>query len=167
MKTFRIENTWSGEPADRPVSFSLGFEDDLLVVQIEAPYHHDPPPASPPGRLWELWEHEVVEVYVAGPGANYVELEFGPHGHYLALRLEGERNIVDDALPVVSYNAAIEGDRWRATAKFGRGLLPREPYRFNAYAMHGEHPRRRLSLFPLGGTEADFHQLSSFRSLDL
>jgi len=167
MQSFEIEQTWCGEPAPQPVSLSLALEADLFSVSIEAPYFHDPAPLSPPGRLWELWEHEVVEVYVAGPDADYIELEFGPHGHYLALRLEGERNIIDYSLPVVSYVSSIEGDRWRGTAELARALLPDRPHRFNAYAMHGNQPRHRLSLFPLLGSEADFHQLSSFRPLEL
>jgi hypothetical protein len=167
MQTFQISNTWCGEPAQEAISISLELSQSLLVVRIEAPYHRDPAPNSPPGRLWELWEHEVVEVYLAGPRTSYVELEFGPHGHYLALRLEGERNIVDEHLPVVSYDSQIERNRWRAVAQVAHQILPEGPHRFNAYAMHGNQPRHRLSLFPLAGREADFHQLSSFRPLEL
>ena len=51
----------------------------------------------PQGRLWQLWEHEVVEIFIAGEDGHYLELEFGPWGHYLALTFSDVRQILDDS----------------------------------------------------------------------
>ncbi len=132
-----------------------------LHVRVDAPFHGDPPPASE-----RLWEHEVVELFVAGPGKEYLELEFGPHGDFLALQLDGVRNVVARGLPI-EYRAAIGGDRWTAEAVVPAALLPPAPHRFNAYAIHGvTGARRYLCWTPhLGGDRPDFHRLQDFRPL--
>lgn len=47
------------------------------------------------GSLDGLWDYEVVEVFFLGRAERYFELEMSPHGHYLALKLQGARNIVE------------------------------------------------------------------------
>lgn len=157
---------WRGRPI--PVqqwrNLELWRSGEYLYCSVEAPLIGDPAPKAPPGRLWELWEHEVVELFIGGPDARYFEVEFGPHGHYLALQLEGEHNIVGYDL-LIEYRAWLEGDdRWRAEARIPWDLLPPAPHRLNAYAMSGpSDARRRLALYELSGDAPDFHQTSSFR----
>lgn len=160
---------WQGTPASERIEVDLVRRGGELLIDIDAPFHGDPAPAQPAGRLWELWEHEVVELFIAGPApeSRYIELEFGPHGHYLVLALHGERNIVDHDVPLKSYRAWRDDDRWRGHAELAAELLPAGPHRFNAYGMHGASPRQRYALHPLQGAEADFHQLSSFEPIDL
>lgn len=156
-----IRATFDGIPVAEHVDVTL--EDDGaggLTVGIDAPRFGDPPPDAPPGPVWQLWEHEVVEVFVLGPGERYTELELGPHGHHLLLRLEGRRNAVERCLPVAaSWSGAPE--RWQARAHLPATVLPPRPWHVNAYAIHGIGPARRyLAHAPVEGP--DFHQLERF-----
>lgn len=167
--TLRIASTWNGEPAAlrEIATVALSARDDGLHVSIEAPLHADPPPAAPPGALWGLWEHEVVELFVLGAGDRYTEIEFGPHGHHLLLRLEGRRNVVERLLPVDARWSRTQ-DRWRVEAMLPAAVLPQRPWRLNAYAIHGAGvDRRYLAWAPVPGDEPDFHRLGCFREVAL
>lgn len=134
-----------------------------LVVRVDAPFHDDPPPAAPPGPTRALWEHEVVELFVAGPDDHYLEIELGPHGHHLVLWLEGVRRPAQERLPL-ALEVAREGGRWTATARTdARVPLPAPPWRVNAYAIHGVGAERRyLAHAPVPGSQPDFHRLERF-----
>ena len=111
-----------------------------------------------------LWDFEVVELFVVGPGAEplYTEIELGPHGHHLLLLLRGVRKIVAMGLPL-AYRAHIEGTTWRAQALLPRQLLPPPPHRLNAFAIDGVgRERRYLATHPVPGPEPDFHRLHLF-----
>lgn len=164
---FRIERRWDGAPAGVAIDFTLARIGDQLHLSVEAPLSGVPPPAAPAGRLWRLWEHEVFELFIAGPGEGYLELELGPHGHYLALRLDPVRVIVEDELPLAEQRAWIEGAHWHAEAALAWNELPPGPHRFNAYAILGHPARRHLALFPPGGSAPDFHRLEAFQALEL
>ena len=164
MLELHIDALWDGAPAARgeAIRLRLALEADALTVQVEAPFWGDPPPAAPPGPTWQLWEHEVVELFLSGPDGHYLELELGPHGHHLALRLHGVRNIVARELPV-DYRAQIRGERWEGEARVPCSLLPRGALRLNATAIHGQgEARRYLSWRPLPGARPDFHQPDAF-----
>ncbi len=170
--------TWDGQPvpASERARLTLqpphasGGRPGVLTVQVEAPFFGDPPPKSPSGPTDladALWEHEVVELFVAGlaPAGEptpYLEVELGPHGHSLVLQLSGVRNPVESGL-VVPWTATIEGDRWRGMAEIPLGMLPMRPARFNAYAIHGTgEARRYLAMTPVPGPAPDFHRLECF-----
>lgn len=173
MTTIRVDRTWSGEPVgdgERAVLRLTAAGDDL-VVGVEAPFHSDPPPPGPPGPTSGLWEHEVVELFVAGPGSDgeveYLEVELSPHGHHLVLRLGGVRRVVGEGLPL-DFRAAIDGRRWRGEAHIPRGWLPPPPHRAAAFALHGTGGRRRyLSSVALPGDGPDFHQPRRFPPIEL
>jgi hypothetical protein len=160
-----IALTWDGQPSrpDERCSVDLTLaEDGGLIVLIDAPLHGDPPPEGAPGARWALWEHEVVELFLLGPDERYTELEAGPWGHHLLLRLEGRRQITARELP-------LEGRWWRAGGRWGAELrlrpadLPSGPWRLNATAIHGQGAERRyLSALPLPGPQPDFHRLEHF-----
>ena len=167
-----IERTWDGLPLDgsERVAVVLERARDGLLVHIDAPYHGDPRPPAPPGRAPGLWNFEVVEVFVAGPGDAYVELEFGPHGHFLALALRGVRDLVSDS-HAVEFVAKRAGPRWTGRAQIPSvaahdGLsLPPRPWRVNAFAIHGVGDARRYLVHKrLPGSAPDFHQPSGFVS---
>ncbi|HEX2252156.1 MAG TPA: hypothetical protein VHQ65_02685 [Thermoanaerobaculia bacterium] len=167
-----VGRTWDGAivgPAERAVVELAGAGDDL-VVRVEAPFHGDPLPAGAPGATPRLWEHEVVELFVAGEGepVPYLEVELGPGGHHLVLRLAGVRRRVEEGL-ALDYRAAIEGARWRGEARVPRCWLPPPPHRVNAFAIHGTAGagRRYLAMEPLPGTAPDFHQPARFPPLVL
>jgi hypothetical protein len=143
-----VEQTWDGEPArdDEVAHISILDDDAGLLLEIDAPFFGDPPPSGPPGSTPKLWEHEVVEVFVLGRGdpAPYTEIEIGPHGHHLVLRLEGPRNIVAAGLPLeLSTRLTADSKRWTATARLRIEHLPPRPHLFNAYAIHGVGESRR------------------------
>ena len=169
-----ISHLWNGElaPASERARVRLRDGGSTLHIAVAAPLHGDPPPPGPPGPMDQLWEHEVVEVFIAsasGPdGARpYTEIELSPHGHYLVLRLLGVRNPIDLALPL-AYGAEVAGERWRGRAVVPSAYLPDGELTGNAYAIHGVGPRRRfLAAHPVPGERPDFHQPERFVALDL
>ncbi|HXV76610.1 MAG TPA: hypothetical protein VD788_09850, partial [Candidatus Polarisedimenticolaceae bacterium] len=105
---------------------------------------------------------EVVELFLAGPGATCLELELGPHGHYLALLLSGPRRPLDR---VIALAPRIEraGRQWRAEVELPSAIVPRPIVAWNAYAMHGAGARRRfLAVAPVPGDRPDFHRPDRF-----
>ena len=137
-------------------------EGDSLCVEVEAAFHGDAPPPGPPGPAERLWEHEVVELFLLGDGERYLEIELGPHGHHLVLRLEGRRRVVEQGL-AIAYEARREGAAWSGRARLPAAWLPPGLARCNAYAIHGTGAaRRHLAAFPVPGPEPDFHCLERF-----
>lgn len=161
----RTAATWDGEAAagGEIATITLAGERAGLRVEFEAPFHGDPPPNAAPGSCDGLWEHEVVELFVAGPGERYLELELGPHGHFLVLQLDGVRRRAGPPVDLDhGVEAAIEGGRWRGVAVVPWDLLPAGPHRVNAYAIHGAAPRRYLAHASVPGPVPDFHRLERF-----
>ncbi len=164
----RIDRTWDGRRArpDEIARLEIEPRGGHLVLRVDAPFHGDPPPASPPGSTEGLWEHEAVEAFLLGRDGEYLEIELGPHGHYLVLRFRGPRKAVARGIPL-GYEARIEGDRWRGTAAIPFERLPAGIDRVNAYAVHGSGPgRRHLAAFPVPGDRPDFHRPEAFGPFD-
>jgi hypothetical protein len=169
-----IGQTWDGHPVDSSerASILVRGTGDGLTVEVTAPFHGDPAPPGPPGPCDDLWEHEVVELFLVGtatPGqpVPYLEIELSPHGHYLALRLAGRRRVVQRGL-ALPYRTSREGERWRGRAWVRAELLPPQPWRVNAYALHGAGSRRRfLAWTPVPGETPDFHRIEYFPPLAL
>ena len=169
MLSLTIEHTWDGIPidADEAVSVVVSSTPSALLLEVEAPFHGDPAPEQPPGPVWKLWEHEVVEVFLLGADDEYLEIELGPRGHYLVLRLRGARNIIERNISLVSHTE-IEGGRWRCRALLDPRHLPPDIDRVNCYAIHGRaDDRRYLAWAPVPGDEPDFHRLDCFRRVHL
>lgn len=178
--TLTIATTWDGvglEAADKAVVTMLA--GDELVIEVDAPFAGDRPPHDPatgdvaaPGRTDRLWEHEVVEVFIAEAAsrdARYLELELGPHGHWLALAFAGYRQRWVDNI-VLSYEARIEADRWRGRARLSWLELSRAVTgieALNAYAIRGAGAARRyMAAWPApAGVYAgpDFHRIEHFK----
>ena len=139
-----------------------------LEIRIEAPFYDDPkPPNIPIGSVDQLWNYEVIEVFLLGEDNRYFEFEIGPKGHYLLLQLNGFRNIIEQGFPLNNYNTKIENNRWTAVAVIPSDYLPNKLSKFNAYAIHGSGPNRQyLALFPTPFgkyKEPEFHRLEYFR----
>jgi len=162
--TLSIAHTWDGQPIadDEQATVRLTLSPSGLRVTIDAPYHGDPLPPALPGPTPGLWNFEVVEVFVLGPDAHYTELEIGPLGHHLVLRLEGRRHPVAEGLPL-DISVSRTADRWHAEATLDAVHLPPRPWSVNAYAVHGSgRGRRYLAAHPVPGPQPDFHRLDSF-----
>lgn len=160
-----VDRLWNGEQAksEERTEVSFSVSPAGLLVEIATRFHGDPSPAQPAGRLDGLWEYEVVELFLANEAGHYLELEFGPHGHYLALLFSGVRqqSISDITL---AYQAAISGQFWRGSAHVPSACLPPHVTRANAYAIHGQGGARRyLAAHAVPGATPDFHQPQCFR----
>ena len=153
-----VAQTWDGVPvgADEAVALELHLDGDSLVVDVAAPFHGDVAPGAAVGSTDRLWEHEVVELFVAGPGESYAEIELGPFGHFLVLRLKGVRNL-ESAHHAIAFAAERHAGRWMGRARIRRALLPPGPWRVNAYAIHGISERRYLVHTALQTQTPDFH----------
>ena len=162
--TLAIDRTFDGReiPEDERASLVLRLGGAGLRVDLEAPFHGDAPPPAPAGSHDGLFEFEVVELFLLGQRERYLELEFGPFGHYLALHLAGARRVVRRGLPL---DFACER-RWTGRARVPLEYLPEALYAANAHAIHGAEPaRRHLAAHPVGGLVADFHRLERFAPL--
>ena len=143
-----------------------------LRIQVDAPYFGDPAPAGPAGPCDRLWEHEVVEVFIADAAEHYLEVELSPHGHHLVLELSGVRHIVRGQLPI-DYQATIAPpspqtvgrSRFQGVARVPWHYLPQAATRVNAYAIHGQGAARCYHAHSApcpGGELPDFHRLDCF-----
>jgi len=163
-RSLRVAHTWSGEavPASERAEVRARVEGAWLVIEVDAPFHGDPPPTAPPGPTGRLWEHEVVELFLLGADERYLEVELGPHGHHLVLRLHGRRRVEAQGL-AIEFVARRRGARWSGRARVPAEWLPPGLARCNAYAIHGRGAdRRHLAAFPVRGPEPDFHRLEDF-----
>jgi hypothetical protein len=166
----RIDRTWDGHAVDRSEQAAVRWSrtGDTWNIGIRAPFHGDPPPPGPAGSIDRLWEYEVVEFFVvsserSGGLPEYTEINLGPHGHYRILRFRGCRQLVEIA-DAIETDTVIHRNTWTGNLVVDASLMPMEPYRVNAYAIHGEDPgRRHLASIPVPGSEPDFHQPLIFR----
>ena len=163
-KDFIIQHRWGGELIAPETRISL----DLLIdgsgarIQIDAPFHGDAPPQDPPGSTWALWEYEVVELFLVDEDGSYLELEFGPHGHFLGLRLAAPREMVSTHLKL-DYRSQIVDKRWFGKAFISTEHLPIKLSRWNAFAISGNGSARQyLTWSRLPGQYPDFHQPQHF-----
>jgi hypothetical protein len=171
----RIAFTWDGHPIpDSDVAtVAVGPEPAGrgLRLEVDAPFHDEPPPPAAPGPCDRLWEFEVVEWFVAARSDGvwrYLEVELSPHGHHLVLRFDGRRNAVDRALPL-EYRARIDrrAGRWHGAASVPARYLPTGAELVaNAFSIHGPPECRAYrSATPLPGPAPDFHQPERFEPL--
>jgi len=166
-----IASTWDGEAiaVEEQALVRLRLAAHDLHIAVSAPFHGDPRPRGEPRSTPRLWEHEVVEVFIAGEAVAgkipYTEIELSPWSHHLVLRLHGIRRVVAAGLPI-DFRAWRRGKRWLGAAHLDRALLPPPPWRANAFAIHGRGAERRyLAATPLPGERPDFHQPEGFPAL--
>lgn len=174
-RIFQICYRWGGEPIaeEERATLSLSLRGERALLQVNAPYAGDPPPPGPPGHCFGLWTYEVVELFVASEARpeRYLELELGPHGHFLALSFEEVRapNAHQlSAAGAASYRSEQRGARWSARLSFPQSWLPPAPWRGCAFSIAGvDGARRHLLSSPLPGEVPDFHQPTEFPPLPL
>ena len=158
---------WGGatsSPAPRVQLVAQG-GDASLRLRVVAPMKGDPPPSAPPGHTDKLWEHEVVELFLAGTGSDYLEVELGPHGHHLVLRL---RDVRQERCrePALDVRTAQAQGWWAAETDLPAAWLPSGPLRGLACHVYGAAPRVFAVSSALAGDVPDFHQPSAFPALD-
>ncbi len=158
-----IAHTWDGHPLPEGAcaSVTLSWAADALRIEVDAPWARDPSPPGRPGPTDGLWNHEVVELFVAC-GSRYTEVEIGPYGHHLVLQLDGVRSPVASQLPL-ALTTERTGDRWRAVAQLDRRWLVDAPTTCNAYRIAGVGDARRYHAHAaVPGPQPDFHRLQHF-----
>lgn len=164
---YTIKHFWDGAlvPQEQNTTVSLSVESNGdISCSIESPFYNDPPPQKSVGSTWELWNYEVVEIFFVGANGHYLEAEFGPHGHYLLLKLDAPRNIVEKELPI-KYTPTIRGQNWFANLRIPKAYLPDKTTHFNLFAIHGVGPNRVYMCYhPLPAEKPDFHQPHCFPS---
>ena len=164
-----IDTLWNGQSGSPQEHYVLTLQATLTGyhLHIKAPFFNDPKPDGPEGSFWQLWEHEVVELFIVGANGHYLELECGPHGHYLVLQLDGVRSVARHSLET-AYTVELNDTSWSATLHIPQSWIPEGPHRLNAFAIHGLGAQRRyLAHTPLPGVTPDFHQPSQFRPSSL
>lgn len=168
---FEVKGTWDGKSLDSGEFARIGFrvdaETSLVELTVEATFYGDPAPNEPPGSLEGLWDFEVVELFLIGDAERYLEIELGPHGHFLGLLLAGRRNVVESHIPI-DFEVDRRTRGWSGTARFSSDWLPSPLRAANAYAIHGIGAGRRyLATHPVPGDAPDFHRLECFGPLDV
>ena len=159
-----ITYLWDGTLLDEEdvVHVHITESKQYLQIEIDAPYYENPIPDAPPSSYWGLWEYEVVEVFLVGENGEYLEAEFGPHGHHLLLWLSAPRTIEKKHLPV-QFTATIQRGRWKGKAQIPKSNLPHKIKKWNLFSIHGMGSNRRFQcMFPLQTTKPDFHHPQSF-----
>ena len=163
-----IGHTWDGQSVSPRHRTTIAFRQSaprLIEVSVDAPFFDDPKPDQPKGRCPKLWEYEVAELFLVDQNGAYVEMELGPHGHYLALFLSGPRVVVDDRL-AMDYSAKVSGGRWQGRATIVPPAGYGESIAYNAFAISGLGAERRfLAHYPMLGAKPDFHQPARFPRL--
>jgi hypothetical protein len=175
-----LRHLWNGLPAPDGAGgrarLDLGSGRLHLSWELALP---GPPrsPATRPGYTDGLWEWDVVELFLRSraPGPRrYLELEFGPGRHWLALAFAGVRRRSAELrglAPELEHD--ISGLLWRGRASVP--LLAVEPHAgpppWNGLlaAVLGEPAAGRLHLtWPrLPGERPDFHKPEAWAPLEL
>ena len=185
-----ISNLWNGAPSSLEPGNHYKINIDIdnmtgeIILIIDAPFFNDPPPtlnhindSNDTKRYIGLWNHEVVEVFISDcRGANYLEVNIGPFGHYYlkSISTYDQNDMIDvDTAPTVKINA--KANRWNARVYVPYAMVP-EPdtgfdmevplaikWHINAFAIHGNKDSREyLAATALPGKSPNFHQPKFF-----
>ncbi|CAD6198151.1 unnamed protein product [Caenorhabditis auriculariae] len=179
---YTIDKTWDGLPLNHdPIQVDLKWHFERLsgrphkrVVRItfDAPFFDDPEPNEPPGVTDKLWNYEVMEFFFANDRGQYLEIEVGPHGHWLCLLFDGVRTTVNhgEELELECRNK-WRGDRWLGEIEVPLAYFPSRITTFNSYHIHGvDDERVYAALYPVTDgthTEPDFHRLQFFQRINI
>lgn len=166
-----IDKNWDGStcPDDRLFAdLFLSQTKDGISLRVEAPMLHDQKtPEAPMGsRVEGLWEFDVVELFLVGPGHQYLEIELGAGGHFLVLGFDSIRHRNDSYeffAPVLRFEKT--GERlWKSSLTIPWKMVPENFRALNAFAiMAGQF----LAYSPVPGTEPDYHQPDRYPSASL
>jgi hypothetical protein len=192
VNEFKIATLWDGTKVDAADQVSVSIDvvgpgvapespkEPCLVISVDSPFFNDPaPPEGPSKNLDGLWNYEVVEVFIKGRHDKYVEIEMGPHGHYLVLVCDGYRQCFLRGIEPISYTATKNASSTRWIGRMVCPLrilppptdIPTAPFSFNAYAIRDDltRPGERIhaAVFaPFRAEEEyavpDFHKLELF-----
>lgn len=168
----RVDRLWNGQlcPDERVWGkVELSVVSEGLEIKAEGPVLPEMrvPKEAPIGaRVEGLWNDDVIELFLVGPGHQYFELELGAGGHFLALSFDRIRHRRDDFSqfsPSLVYTKTPH-KTWISACVIPNRLLPENVRALNVFVyMAGQF----LSLSPLPGDKPDFHQPDEFPSATL
>lgn len=171
MTEFVIGHSWDGvalAERDQARVEVHWLENGDLSIGLDAPFADDPKPSCLKTACWELWNFEVVELFLVGGGepAPYTEIEISPWGNHLVLQLLGTRNVIAKELPLQIVSLERGETRWAAQAVISKELLPKGELKVNAYRVSGVEPNRYYHVMtPMVGQVPDFHHIDQFETI--
>ena len=177
-RPIRFDHDWQGKHADpqRETEVRLLWAREALYFRFLAHYRSITvfPDAEPSGRRDQLWERDVVEVFLQPAGSNgtrYKEFEVSPNGFWIDLEIgPGEKRdlrsglkrrvkvdeqsktwMAEMALPVKSLSAQFD---------------PAKAWRVNFFRVEGAtEPRFYSAWRPTGTPVPNFHVVEAFDKL--
>lgn len=163
-----VENQWNGEKSPRPdVRAEVSFEqvEGGMAVKASMPRREDEkvPDAPARTRVENLWEYDVVELFLVGDDGKYLEIELGPGGHYLILGFDGVRRRSDGHIGLDPHIEMKKDDRsWSSSCLLPPSIVPTPLKAVNAFVIASG---LYLAAFPVPGEKPDFHQPGAFPTL--
>ncbi len=167
----RVDRLWNGSdcPDDRLwAEVFVSQTKEGLVIRAQAPMLHDQKvPDAPMGsRVEGLWDFDVVELFLVGPGHTYLEIELGAGGHFLVLGFDSIRhrsNAFEYFAPVLRFERTGE-KLWKSSLTIPWKMIPENLRALNAFViMSGQF----LAFSPVPGKEPDYHQPDMYPSMSL
>lgn len=161
-----IEKEWNGNVCsdDRlRARFAVSQVQEGVRVVAEAPVLEEQkiPEAAVGARVDKLWEYDVAELFLVGPGHQYLEVELGAGGHWLIFGFDAIRQRRDeykDFVPAFSYKKT-EGGTWMSEIIIPFEMVPENIRALNAFAILSG---RFLAYAEVPGKKPDFHQPDFF-----
>lgn len=153
---------WNGSPCQDDRLWSkveLWQTNEGLRIRVEGPVLHEQkvPSVQKGTRVPKLWNYDVIEVFLVGPGHRYLEVELGAGGHWLVLSFDSIRHRENDyeLLQPLFRHWKTEQKTWVTQITIPWDLIPENPRAINAFAiMAGKY----LAYSPVPGQKPDFHQ---------
>lgn len=166
-----IDRLWDGSmcPDDRLwADVFVSQAKDGLHVRVQAPMLHEQKvPDAPIGsRVEGLWEYDVVELFLVGPGHQYLEIELGAGGHFLVLGFDSIRHRSD---AYESFAPALRFEKtgekiWMSSLTIPWKMVTENLRALNAFAiMAGQF----LAYSSVPGEQPDYHQPDRYPSASL
>ena len=169
MTQFVIGHNWNGvalAEQDKARVEVHWLKNGDLSIALDAPFANDPKPNCAKTVCWELWDFEVVELFLVGAQepVPYTEIEISPWGNHLVLQLLGSRNVIAKELPLQIISLERNEARWTANVVISKALLPKGELKVNAYRLSGVEPNRHYHVMtPMVSLVPDFHHIEQFK----
>ena len=170
LAPFFLSEHWNSGAPGPAVQYKLALTPAHLLIEFSctAALKHEP------GRVGQfikgLWEHDVGEVFIAGPGERYQEFNFSFDGAWWTEVFASCRMPSNDQPRTrgVSVSCDQTGPNKKVIALVEREALivPAvgvQQLRAKVCAIIGSSPRHYYSASPLSSTAPDFHQSADFR----
>ena len=174
----RFRQDWQGKHADRKreTEVRLLWTREVLYLRFLAHYRSVTvfPDAEPSGRRDQLWDRDVVEVFLQPAGSNgphYKEFEVSPNGFWIDLDIgPGEKRNLRSGLRrrvkvdehSKTWMAEVALPMKSLTAQFD----PTKAWRVNFFRVEGAtEPRFYSAWRPTGTTVPNFHVPEAFDTL--